>query len=190
MIKTITQIFDLLSENFPAVLAVIALIILFLCGGKSYLNIFDIIKCYFKDFIMRNVYIGLALYISPIFFAFSIYLSHETTENDIEIITVSISIIMALFFTFLDLFNKRKKDIQDNEDDYSINKQKNKTVNENISIVSYEILVSIMILICCFIFNYLSGIFIVIIYSMYIHLLLNLLIILKRVHKSSDSHQS
>lgn len=187
MIKTITQISDLLSDKFPAVLAITALVILFLCGGKSYLNIFDIIKCYFKDFIMGNVYIGLALYISPIFFAFSIYLSHETTKSDIDIITVSISIIITLFFTFLELFNKKKKDIQCNEDDYSVYKQKNETVNENISIVSYEILVSIMILICCFIFNYLPGIFIVIIYSMYIHLLLNLLLILKRVHKNSDS---
>ena len=54
-------------------------------------------------------------------------------------------------------------------------------LDENIAIVSYEILLCIIILICCFIFSFLNNTVIaILIYSLYIHLILNLLIIVKR----------
>lgn len=179
--ETLLILIRYFSENISIVFIIIAVVLLLICGGKTYLNIFGIINSYFNDFIRGNALIGIALYISPILISLAICLSRTITADDIEIITVAISILIALFFTFLSSFTEKKKNLVDNEDDYSKFVEKNIFLNENIAIVSYEILLCIIILICCFIFSFLNNIIIaILIYSLYIHLILNLLIIVKR----------
>ena len=117
--ETLLILIRYFSENISIIFIIIAVVLLLICGGKTYLNIFGIINSYFDDFIRGNALIGIALYISPILISLAICLSRTITADDIDTITVAISILIALFFTFLSSFTEKKKNLVDNEDDYS-----------------------------------------------------------------------
>lgn len=181
LLSIISQL--LTNSNFYVILAFLLFIF---SPGKKYINIFKIVISYYREFTAQNRSVILMIVIIPICLANAINLKIELDKDLIETISVIISILMSLFFTYISHFQEHEKEEQT---DYNRKKINKKYLNETKSIASYEVLVSVIILIICFIYpifnnelikEFISGL----IYFLFFHMLINLLILLKR-HNTS-----
>lgn len=165
---------------------ILALLLFIFSPGKTYINVFKIITSYYREFTSHNRSVILIIVIIPICLANAINLQVNLNQDLIETIAVIISILMSLFFTYISYFQEYENKEQT---DYNRKKINEKYSKETKSIASYEVLISVIILIICFIYpifnnelikEFISGL----IYFLFFHMLINLLILLKRHNNS------
>jgi len=178
----------------PYIYLVAALIIFVSCkASRSYINITKIIINYSEQIMcahnLRSLFVAF-----PIFLSISINLVKPIDEDIIDSITLSVSILISMFFAYIAFFDEYKIP---NVNDASSKEILTKTNSESSIIVSYEILISIILLTICTIypivdsrdaeilncgtlFISLKSIYGLIIYSLFVHMIMNLLILLKR----------
>lgn len=183
LIKIMKEI--LLMFKNPIVYLMAALVVLVCSSGKKYININGITINYFKNFIKENYKVIPIMFLFPLFLATATTLTKEINSNLLEIITVAISILMSLFFTYLSFFQDIQQKVEQQKGNYNFKKQIHNYTEETKSVASYEIFISILILILCFIYPIREGkIMSGIIYFLFYHLLINLLILLKRYNSN------
>lgn len=174
--------------------SVLLLIIGRIFFGKTYLNCTQIIKKHlecFKDLEGKYSIVSILLYfIIPFFIAASLAQIRIIDDDVINIVTVIISILTSMLFTMLTLIlDMRKRILQD--DNYDANKAgiSVKLLKETYYSIMFEILISVGILIMCFIeifskdYSFISSI---IIYYLTFMLLMNLFMVLKRIFNVID----
>ncbi len=175
-------------------LSVLLLIIGRIFFGKTYLNCIQIIKKHlecFKDLEGKYSIVSISLYFMiPFFIAASLVQIRVIDDDVINIVTVIISILTSMLFTMLTLIlDMRKRILQD--DKYDANKAgiSAKLLKETYYSIMFEILISVGILIMCFIeifskdYSFISSI---IIYYLTFTLLMNLFMVLKRIFNVID----
>lgn len=178
----------------PYLYLILALIIFGSCrASRSYINITKIISGYVEEIICAHNLKKLFI-VFPIFLSISINLAKPIDESIIDSITLSVSILISMFFSYIAFFDEYKIS---NADDASEQEILRKTNSESSIIVSYEILISIILLTVCIlypivdindteivhyetIFISTKSIYGLIIYSLFVHMIMNLLILLKR----------
>lgn len=171
----------LLQFKEPTIYLILALIILVFSSGRKYININGIIFNYFKKFILNNYKVIPIMFFFPICLAIATAIAKEIDDNLLEIITVAISILMSLFFTYLSFFQNIQDYTKSKQGNVNVKKQIDVYAEETKAVASYEIFVSILILILCFIHPiYSTKIIDGIIFFLFYHLLINLLVLLKR----------
>lgn len=176
-------------------LSVLFLIIGHVFFKKTYLNCFQIIKKHLECF--RNTkgkysIVSLFLYFMvPYFIAASLVQIRVIDDEVINIVTIIISILTSMLFTMLTLIlDMRKRIIKD--ECYDANKAgiSAKLLKETYYSIMFEILISVVILIMCFVeifskaYSFFSSI---IIYYLTFTLLMNLFMVLKRIFSVIDN---
>lgn len=181
----------------PKILLLISL--LFLVMGryvfkKKYLNCFDIIKKHiecFRGLNNRISKVSIFLYfIIPLLIALSLAQIRIIDDAVINILTIIVSILTSMFFTLLTLILDMRKRIRGskkyNAGDADLS---TKILKEVYYSIMFEILVSVVILLLCFIelfskqYSFIDSL---LIYYFTFVLLTNLFMILKRVYKVID----
>ncbi len=179
--KIMQYVCDVLT-NYK-IYAVLAIVFLILGCGRTYINFTGIISRYFKNFIFKNKSIISTVFVFPLFLAVAVNLKKRIDGDLLELITVVISILMSLFFIYLSFFQNYEDKINDTKN-YNLKEQKKEYVQETKAVASYEVFLSIVILISCFSYSLfgedIQKIYSGIIYFLFFHLLINLLVLLKR----------
>ena len=161
---------------------------------KKHLNCFDIIKNNFKCFKASNgkiSKISIFLYfIIPFLISMSLVQIRELDDTVVNILTIIVSILTSMFFTLLifilDMYKRVKYDKNYTASEALVS---TKILEETYYSIMFEILVSVVILIMCFIelfaksYYYFSSI---LIYYLTFVMLTNMFMILKKVYKVID----
>lgn len=175
-------------------ICVIVLLIGRVFWGKKYLNCFDIIKKHLYCFETREggiSRVSIFLYfITPFFLAIAVVRIKNIDSDTINLLTIIISILTTMFFTLLtlilDMRSRVKNDKAYNAGDALLSM---KLLKEVYYSIMFEIFLSILILVMCFVelftkqFYWLCGL---IIYYMSFVLLTNLFMVLKRIFRVID----
>lgn len=166
----------------------LALVSIIVGSGKRYINIFNIVKKYYKVVIDKSWGNFFAFICAPFCLALSVNFK-KTIDNDmLNIIMVTISILMSAFFAYLTYFHDREANWPEKPGNYNLKKQKKTYFCETKAVASYEILLSILILLLSFIFPLFSESVqrkvSAMIYFSFFHLLMNLFMLLKRYDSS------
>lgn len=191
----IKKILEFIPTPYGLLLSsVLFLVIGRICFGKTYLNCTQIIKRHlecFKDIEGKYSIISIMLYfMTPFFIAASLVQIRVIDDDVINIVTVIISILTSMLFTMLTLIlDMRKRILQD--ENYDANKAgiSVKLLREIYYSIMFEILLSVGILIMCFVeifsknYSFISSI---IIYYLTFTLLMNLFMVLKRIFNVID----
>lgn len=178
----------------PQSILIVSLLILFV--GRyifkiRYINCFDLLAEHIKCF--RNAkgkisYLTIALYFGiPLLIAIALVKIKCIDNDSINIITIIISILTSMFFTLLTLTIDMRHKIKENIN-YDANRAviSKKLLKETYYSIMFEILISIIVLIFCFLnmftakFTHLGSL---IIYYLTFIILFNLFMILKRTFK-------
>ncbi|MCI8950050.1 MAG: hypothetical protein HFG49_08415 [Lachnospiraceae bacterium] len=157
---------------------------------KDYLSCFSIIKHHMDCFRMENGHISkmslLLYYFIPLLLAISLIQIRILDDTVVNLITIIISILTAMFFTLLtlilDMRARIRTDHNYNAGDASLS---TKLLKETYYSLMFEILISIAILIMCFVELFAkqySCCASLIIYYLVFILLLNMFMILKRIY--------
>lgn len=190
--QTVKRIVELLTS--PSVLIIISIAILAI--GKFFFNIrngrcLDILKNHLNCFRKadgRIFKIAIVLYFGiPMLMAIALAMIQKIDDDAINIITIIISILTSMFFTVLALVLDIKAKIKENTC-YSASDAKiiSDVLKDTYYSIMFEILVSIMLLIFCFLDLFASKFTVlesVIVYYMTLIVLANLFIVLKRIFK-------
>lgn len=178
------EILQSLFEN-PITYLVLSLLLVFSSkSALSHLNVFDIIKSYFKDIIFKYNLIY-SFILAPIFMGIAIMKVTEDSKSVVEFMGTAISILISMFFAYIAFYD-------DHDCSTNTSASENITItaviNESQEIASYEILLSVILLSMCMIepvisVPFLQPIYLVILYSLFINLILNLLVLLKKYSK-------
>ncbi len=161
---------------------------------KKYLNCFDIISNHFKCFKGSNgkiSKISIFLYfIVPFLISLSLVQIRKLDDTVVNILTIIVSILTSMFFTLLifilDMHKKVKYDKSYTASEALVS---TRVLEETYYSIMFEILISVAILIMCFIelfaqsYDLYSSI---LIYYLAFVMLMNMLMILKRVYKVID----
>ena len=171
-------------EN-PIIYLILSLLLVFSSkSALSHLNVFDIIKSYFKDIIFKYELIY-SFILAPIFMGIAIMKVTEDSKSVVEFMGTAISILISMFFAYIAFYD-------DHDCSTNTSASENITItaviNESQEIASYEILLSVILLSMCMIepvisVSFLQSIYLVILYSLFINLILNLLVLLKKYSK-------
>ncbi len=175
-------------------ISAILLIIWRMVFKKTYLNCFVIIQKHlecFKKSSGRYSIISIVLYFMvPYFIAVSLVQIRIIDDDVINIVTIIISILTSMLFTLLTLIlDMRKRVLQDENYDASKAGISAKLLKETYYSIMFEILVSVVILVMCFVeifskkYSFFSSI---IIYYLTFTLLMNLFMVLKRIFNTID----
>lgn len=115
----------------------------------SYINVTDIIKEYFNEFIINNKSSILMLIFVPATIAESINLISVIHDESLDIITLCVSILITFFFSYFTFFNDYNSSSSD-----TVRKKQNIDIvkKESKAIASYQILLCIIILLLSFIY--------------------------------------
>ena len=171
------------------ILSGIMLLIGRLVFKKKYLNCFQIIRMHFECFKNQNgkySIISIGIYFGvPLLVAVSLVKIKEIDADVANMLTIIVSILTSMFFTLLTLILDMRKKVLDNKN-YNANNASisAKVLKETYYAIMFEILISIAILIMCFIelfSNEFSKYTSVIIYYLTFVLLMNLFMVLKRI---------
>lgn len=178
------EILQSLSKN-PIIYLVLSLLLVFSSKSAiSHLNVCDIVKSYFKDVIFKYKLIR-SFIIAPIFMGIAIMIVTEDSKSVVEFMGTAISILISMFFAYIAFYD-------DHDCSTNTSASENITItaviNESQEIASYEILLSVILLSMCMIAPVISvpfsqSIYLVILYSLFINLILNLLVLLKKYSK-------
>lgn len=161
---------------------------------KTYLNCFVIIQKHlecFKKPSGRYSIISIILYFMvPYFISISLVQIRVIDDDVINIVTIIISILTSMLFTMLTLIlDMRKGVLSDENYDASKASISAKLLKETYYSIMFEILISVVILIMCFVeifskeYSFFSSI---IIYYLTFTLLMNLFMVLKRIFNIID----
>lgn len=162
---------------------------------RKYLNCFDIIKKHLECFKKSNgrySKVSLLLYYGvPFLLALSLVQIKKLDNDIVNILTIIISILTSMLFTLLTLILDMRKRIK-TDTEYNANEAdiSTKLLKETYYSMMFEILISIIILIMCFVelfsktYKVWSS---VVIYYLTFVLLMNLFIVLKRVFNVIDN---
>ena len=182
----------------PYGLLIISFMVLFIghyIFKRTFMNCFDVVKkhiCGFKKKNGKISYLSLILYFGvPFLIALSLSRIRNIDGEVINILTVIISILTSMFFTLLALILDLREKIRRNEEyDASEASISRTLLKETYYALMFEIFVSIIILIMCFVelfakkFSYIWGL---LLYYFSFVMLMNLFIILKRIYRVIDN---
>lgn len=164
-------------------LCAISIILLFLSlltNLGNMLNVADIIKENIKITFCNKIQ-GFCIYIAPVFYSISIVLNFKFTKEILSNLNVVITILMSLMFAIIGIL-------------YSVTKKKNQKVNqlvdETYTTTLFEIVICTIMMLCIFFgsclidsdMNFLATLVNGLICYMFFVIVLNLLIILKRIN--------
>ena len=163
--------------------------------GLNYISVIDIIKNHIKCCRGKQ---GKILIVPIINYIVLPFLMGAATMNvkllddgDINIITVIISILTAMLFTLLTMVIDMKAKIKNNSEYYSTEaKVSENALLETYYTIMYEILVSIVLLVLCFVANFtdkFDSLKSFLIYSLTYMLIINLMMVVKRVFRVIDT---
>lgn len=192
--------FDCIIKNIikPDILLIIILAIM-ICVNKlffrlNYFSVGEIIKGHFDCFrgydnkiliipLINNIFI-------PLLLAGAAAFTKEINDSLINLITIIVSIITAMLFTLLSMVIEMKSNIKKDPNYYSREASiSKKALIQTYSTIMYEILISVMLLIFC-LYNAFTNDFSIIksyiIYFLSFSLILNLLMVIKRIYKVID----
>lgn len=177
-------------------------------SSLSYINVGRILKSYFKEIVFEHRLINLFIVI-PILLAQTLNLVSMVDASIIDNISVSISILISMFFAYMAFYDEYKSVKKSEASKTQITKS---VIKESQIIVSYEIFLCVILLVLSMFYQLFNdnnwiiyqinyrcqissfSIYSLIIYALFIHLILNLLVLLKRYNflkdKNSDTHQS
>ena len=172
-------------------IAIIVIISKF-CIGLNYISVLDIISNHLNCFRNQKGKLLIAPVIDylvlPFFMGAATAGMKSINDASINIITVIVSILTAMLFTMLTMVIDMNGKIKENPDYYSKEAEiSKKALSETYYTIMFEILVSIVLLLLCF-FNcfskkYVQSFFI---YSLTYLLVINLLMIIKRIFRVID----
>lgn len=190
---------DLIKQALSSQKTIIIVIVIVLClssfiFGLHYISVLDLIKNHIKCFKNSKGKIMavpvLNYIILPFVMGYGTVLVKEIDESTINIITLIISVLTSMLFALLTMVIDMKSKINQNPNYYSTEAELSKrSLIETYYTVMFEILVSIILLILCLIncFTKKFGIFqSFLIYSLTYLLIINLLIVIKRIFKVID----
>lgn len=182
--NVIEQISKVIEDPCIVLLIIlIAISILSKCTKVTYFNFNKIIKEYIKSFNSKSfIVIKLVLIIIPTRIAATMSL---ITEKTINIITIIITVVTALFFCLLTFLPDMKSRLVENNQKTN-NEAENfeKLINETYHIVMFEIFVCIIILFMCFmlIFSRIGSIYgSYVIYYLVFTMVSDMFVILSRI---------
>ncbi len=182
--NAIEQISKVIEDPCIVLLIIlIAISILSKCTKVTYFNFNKIIKEYIKSFNSKSfIVIKLVLIIIPTRIAATMSL---ITEKTINIITIIITVVTALFFCLLTFLPDMKSRLVENNQKTN-NEAENfeKLINETYHIVMFEIFVCIIILFMCFmlIFSRIGSIYgSYVIYYLVFTMVSDMFVILSRI---------
>lgn len=180
-------------------MAVLSMTLVVLLIGRyifklRYINCFDIIKEHFNCFRKVNgkmSYVAIVVYFGiPLLLDVGILQIREIDDSAINIITIIISILTSMFFTLLtlilDMRERVKSNPRYNAADAAIS---SKILREMYYAIMFEVLISTVILVLCFIELFaqkFTKIESFVIYYLTFVMLINLFMILKRIFKVID----
>lgn len=159
--------------------------------GKTYINCLDIIRNHVLCFKMDNGRISkmsIFLYFGiPLLLSIALVRIKGVDEDTINIITIIVSILTSMFFTLLTLILDMRSKIEHNSNYTDTEAMVSKKVlEETYYSIMFEILVSVALLILCFLDIFSSKFSLIeslLMYYMMFILLTNLFMILKRIFK-------
>ena len=162
--------------------------------GIRYVSTLGIVKNYINCFKKSNGKIlsvpFINYFVLPFVMGYGTVIIKIIDSSTINIITIIISILTAMLFTLLTMVVEMKSKVNQNPQYYSSEAEiSKKALIETYYAVMFEILVSIIILLLCFVncfINSFGKIQSFLIYSLTYLLVINLLIILKRIFKVID----
>ena len=192
MFKKLIEV--VITPQFLLVISIILIVAGHLIFNKTYLDCREIIKKHlecFKTSKGKYSLFSLFLYFFVPYFVAIALVQIRTIDNDVvNILTIIISILTSMLFTLLtlilDMRNKVLSSIKYNANKAGIS---SKILKETYYTIMFEILLSVVILILCFIeifsqdYSFFSSI---VIYYLTFVMLLNLFIVLKRIFKVID----
>lgn len=164
--------------------------------GISYLSVTDIIKnhinCFRSTYSKKIMVIPIVDYfVVPFLLGASAATIKILDESIINIVTIIVSILTAMFFTLLSVIIEMKAKIKADPDYYRTEAEiSKKSLIETYYTVMFEILVSILLLVLCmfFAFTQIFGRFqSFLVYSLMFLLIINLLMIIKRIFRVIDT---
>ena len=163
--------------------------------GLNYISVIDIIDNHLNCFRNKNGKLLIIPIINYIILQFimvaSKVLIKKIDEDNIDIITIIISILTAMLFTLLTMIIDMKAKIKQNPEYYSTEAEiSKKALLETYYTVMFEILVSVVLLIFCFFYCFTAKygkIQSFLIYSMTYTLVINLMMIIKRIFRVIDT---
>lgn len=171
-------------------------------SSLSYINVGRILKSYFKEIVFEHRLINLFIVI-PILLAQTLNLVSMVDASIIDNISVSISILISMFFAYMAFYDEYKsvKKLEASKTQLTKN-----VIKESQIIVSYEIFLCVILLVLSMFYQLFNdnnwiiyqinyrcqissfSIYSLIIYALFIHLILNLLVLLKRYNFLKDEN--
>lgn len=171
-------------------------------SSLSYINVGRILKSYFKEIVFEHRLINLFIVI-PILLAQTLNLVSMVDASIIDNISVSISILISMFFAYMAFYDEYKSVKKLEASKTQITKS---VIKESQIIVSYEIFLCVILLVLSMFYQLFNdnnwiiyqinyrcqissfSIYSLIIYALFIHLILNLLVLLKRYNFLKDKN--
>ena len=192
MLKKIIEF--VIEPQFLLIVSVIFLIAGHFVFKKTYLDCRKIVLKHMECFkTTKGIYSKVSIFIYffvPCLISIALIQIRTIDDNVINIITIIVSILTSMLFTLLTLIlDMRKKVLSDREYDGNKANISWKILKETYYTIMFEILVSVIILIMCFveIFSKEYSLFSsAVIYYLTFVLLVNLFIVLKRIFKVID----
>lgn len=189
IIKNITE-----PQYVMWIFIAIIIIISKFCIGLNYISVLDIISNHLNCFRNKKGKMLIAPLIDylvlPFFMGAATAGMKGINDASINIITVIVSILTAMLFTMLTMVIDMNGKIKENPDYYSKEAEiSKKALSETYYTIMFEILVSIVLLLLCFFncfskkYGYLQSF---LIYSLTYLLIINLLMIIKRIFRVID----
>lgn len=183
-------------QNIMWIAIVLILIISKFGIGLNYISVNEIVRNHLYCFRNKNGKLLIIPIINYIFIPFlmggATMVVKKIDSNTINIITIIISILTAMLFTMLTMVIDMKAKIKKDPEYYSKEAQiSKKALLETYYTIMFEILVSIILLILCF-FNCFTkeygGLQSFLIYSLTYMLIINLLMVIKRIFRVIDTN--
>lgn len=184
----------------PEIIVWIVVALIYLLGkvglGINYLSVSEIIKNHINCFRSSTTHKIMAIPIIEYFFipfvlGGSAAIIKDLDETIINIVTIIVSILTAMFFTLLSVVIEMKAKIKENPNYYRTEAEISKrSLVETYYTIMFEILISIFLLILCLFFSFTKKFGIVqsfFIYSLTFLLIINLLMIIKRIFRVIDT---
>lgn len=194
------DIATIVNKAFTPEIIIWVLIILLIVGSKftfglNYISVVDIIKNHLKCFKNSNnkvMVVPILNYFGvPILLAIVATMKKTIDADMINIVTIIVSILTAMLFTLLTMIIDMKSKIKDDPNYFSTQAEiSKKSLIESYYTVVFEILVSIILLVLCLLnfftqsFNHIQSF---LIYALTFILIINLLMITKRIFRVIDT---
>lgn len=194
---------DILRQLFKTENIIWIIIIIILITGKfgfglNYISIGDIIlnhlKC-FKNKDGKMMIVPIINYMGiPILLGCATTVIKTINSNSINIITVIVSILTAMLFTMLTMIIDMKSKIKEDPEYFSTEAELSKqSLIETYYTLMFEIVISIALLILCFFYCFTRKFGVIqsfLIYSLTYMLIVNLLMIIKRIFRVIDTNMN